>query len=475
MSAARKRPMKGDVGRCARAVVLLLRSARDGWTHQRRYARQFLGMAALNKAALAARQLDILKSILCHAHRSSPYYREAWNSIGFTPEGLRSGADLTQLPVLTKDIIERERDRLVSAAFQKNQLITSYTGGSSGTPTLFYRDRRCTSQRFGRQLGILRRCGFLIGDRCGLVWGAHQDLAGSRGDRGWKHRLLNLFRTREVLDCSVMRDELLEDFHQRLRYFRPKVLYGYPNALCHLARYLQERAGADIRVERIFCTAERLSEAQRAFLHSVFGGEVFNLYCTREHGCIGFECEQHRGLHIDAGSVYVEVVTDGRPARPGEVGELLVTDLLNFGMPFVRYRIGDRGALSPEPCPCGSGLPLLQCLEGRVSDLLYRSDGCTVAGVLLLDLCEDVPQVRNVQIIQRSLEELSFRIEPGEGYDANIERKIEREARKCLGDSMRITFEPVGKIDRNPNSGKFQDVICLMKPPTGSVPAGTHG
>jgi phenylacetate-CoA ligase len=234
--------------------------------------------------------------------------------------------------------------------------------------------------------------------------------------------------------------------------------------MCHFGQYLMDTGQDDIRFERIISTAERLSDAQRNFLRSVFEGHVYDLYCTREHGCIGFECDRHAGLHTDAGSVLVETVVDGRPCRPGEPGDIVVTDLLNFGMPLIRYRIGDRGICSSNLCPCGCNLPLLRSLEGRVSDLLYRADGSAVSGLMLIDVCTDMPDVRNLQFIQTVLGDLEIRIEPGPGFGASTAARIEKEVRKYLGSSSGIKIYPVNKISVNPVSGKFQEVICEILP-----------
>ena len=157
---------------------------------------------------------------------------------------------------------------------------------------------------------------------------------------------------------------MLREYHDRLKRFQPDVLYGYPNAIREFAEYIQGEKLEPITVGKIFCTAEKLSEGTRNTLEEVFSGEVFNLYNTREHGCIGFECRKHNGFHIDIGNVHVEIMEDGKPVPAGQPGEIVVTDLLNYGMPFIRSRIGDRGALSPEPCDCGINLPLLSSLEG---------------------------------------------------------------------------------------------------------------
>jgi phenylacetate-CoA ligase len=410
---------------------------------------------------------DKLKRMIHHAYHTSPYYREFWEEIGFKPELLRQSEDIQKLPFLTKDIIENEKRRMISDKFVNDNLELSYTGGSSGTHTSFYRDRKATAERIGRQLGILELCGYSAGDRCGLIWGAHQDLGDTHSALTLKGRLRKFFEGKEVLDCSVMNSEIMRDYHEKLRQFNPSTLYGYPNAMSQFAIFIKDRRLSPIKVKTIICTAERLSEAQRALLQETFGGEVFNLYCTREHGCLAFECKKHSGFHIDIGSVHLEIISNGVPVKPGQTGEIVVTDLLNYGMPFIRNRIGDRGSLSTKPCDCGCNLPLLNNLDGRVTDLLYRPDGSTVAGVMLVDMFLDMPAIRAMQIIQERLDEVNLFLVVTEEFSKEIEKKAIQEITLYMGPGTRINMKIVPEIPRNPLSGKYQEVICKVKPPQG--------
>src|SRR5690606_12310848 len=264
------------------------------------------------------------------------------------------------------------------------------------------------------------------------------------------------------LCCTIMNPQLMRDYYQRLRAFKPQVLYGYPTALCELGRFIREQNVEPIVVQSILTTAERLSGRQRTFLAQTFGGEVFNLYCTREYGCIGFECREHAGYHIDTDSVYLEITKDGRRQPPGHSGEITVTDLMNYGMPFIRSRCGDLGTLSEEPCACGSSLPLLTGLDGRTADLIRRPDGSTIAGIMLADLFIDLPVIRHAQFVQERLDELQVLVEVVDGYTRETEEAALAEVRTLAGDDMTIRIIPVEQIKRNERSGKYRDVISHL-------------
>jgi phenylacetate-CoA ligase len=282
-----------------------------------------------------------------------------------------------------------------------------------------------------------------------LIWGAHQDFPGSNENQGIKARIRKFTLGKEKLCCNVLTPEMLREYHDRLRRFQPDVLYGYPNAIREFAEYIQGEKLEPITVGKIYCTAERLSEASRKKLEEVFSGEVFNLYNTREHGCIGFECRKHNGFHIDIGNVHVEIIEDGKPVPAGQPGEIVVTDLLNYGMPFIRSRIGDRGVLSPEPCDCGINLPLLASLEGRESDVLIMPDGSKVAGLMMLDMFEDMSTIKNIQIIQESLHEIMINLETAEETDRGVHWYVKSETRKFIETGVNIVVKKVGQIPKN--------------------------
>jgi phenylacetate-CoA ligase len=447
----------------ARSLALKILQARDGRLRSNFHGTALRQLAAEKNENISWESSLKLKRMLLHAYDSSPYYRSIWKELAFRPDSASIPDEMQHLPFLTKEAIEQYKGAMVSDRFTVSRLETSFTGGSSGTPTSFYRDRECTTARVGRQWGILELCGYSMGARCGLVWGAHQDLPEGDEVARFKRRFRKFANGKETLSCTIMSPEKMSDFHSRLEKFRPEVLYGYPNALAYFAAFIKEERLTPIRVRTIICTAERLTREQRTVLHETFGGEVFNLYCTREHGCVAFECKRHKGLHIDVGSVYLEIVCDGRTVPEGETGEIVITDLLNRGMPFIRYKIGDRGSLSTGPCDCGCKLPLLARLDGRESDILYRTDGSVVAGLMLIDMLMDEPAVGHMQIVQENMTQIHVNLEVKNGFSSEIEKKIIRETRRFMGEEVGVNVNTVPQIPRNPNSGKFQEVICKIK------------
>ena len=452
----------GEIDRLLRSAALDVLARRDRLSGWKLYRDAFLASTRKDRESLARDVESKLSRILVHAYETSPYYRDAWKAIGFHPSPSFRSDDLQQLPFLTKDIIRDRTSLLVSERFPSHELDLSYTGGTTGPPTSFYLDHACWVSRVGRQRGILELCGYRPGTRRAFVWGVHADLPPA----GMKQTLKRWFReyasSQEVLCCTLMTERMMMDYHTRLLRFRPKILYGYPSAMAQLGSFMLERNLKPIRVKSIITTAERLTQTHRDFLQQVFGGEVFNLYCTREYGCIGFECSRHDGFHIDTESVFVEIIKNGRRASQGESGEITITDLQNYGMPFIRSRTGDVGALSSQPCECGLPLPVLRRLDGRSTDFIYRPDGAMVPGLMFADLFRDIPLIRYAQFVQEAVSELDVLVVVTGELTDGIKREATRQVRELVGSDMTVRIKSVPEIARSPRSGKFREVICKI-------------
>lgn len=450
------------IERRARSVahdVVYRRRGFAGWKAKRD---EFLRSARKDAQTLRRDVEKKLRAILTHAFETVPYYREAWKAAGIDPSAFRQLEDLQRFPCVTKVIVREYRSSLVSSLYHENALDADSTSGTTGSHTTFYRDHDCTLGRIGRQWGVLSLCGYRPGMKRALVWGVNADLSTGRANRSLRARFREFACAQEALPCAIMNEGDMTEYHRRLAAFGPEILYGYPNAIEELARFISEKRLQPIHVKSIITTAERLTPAQRALFEQVYGGEVFNLYNTREYGCVGFECRQHDGFHIDTESVFVEVTRDGKRVRPGEIGEITITDLLNRGMPFIRSRTGDLGVISPAPCACGSPLPVLKSLHGRITDVLYRTDGSAVAGILLPDYFVDVPGVKAVQFVQQHINQVDVLLVVEEGYSTRLEQEGLRRFQEIMGSDMEIRLVHVPEIRRNTNSGKLQDVICKV-------------
>lgn len=435
---------------------------RRGESATLRYLREFDSTQWLSADELRDLQWSRLQALLSHAHERCPYYRRAFAGAGVRPGDLRSLDDLRALPILEKQDIQREGADMVAAGWPARDLIRNQTGGSTGTPITFHlcRDRKCS--RAAATLRHNRWAGWEVGDPAAVIWGAPRDKPGDR----LRARVYGaLLREPLWLDTGCLTEESMERFRLALWSHKPKVIQAYARACVLFARWLDATGQEPYRPHSIVTSAEVFDDDDRALVERVFGCRVFNRYGCREVSVIASECEAHQGLHVMAEGLYVEVETPTGPARPGEVGSVLITDLLNPAMPLIRYRIGDMAAWAPGSCACGRGLPRLEKVAGRVTDFLVGADGRLVSGVFLATyVVAQRPSLGQVRLLQERAGHVVYQLVPGPGFDSAADGDyLRRATREHLGTAATAEIEPVAEFPVSP-SGKFIFSRSLVAP-----------
>jgi phenylacetate-CoA ligase len=436
-----------------RNILLPLSLWRAGELAQLRYQREFERSQFLSAEEIRQFQWQRLQALLEHSYRQCPFYRERFQRGGLTPSDLRGLEDLRALPVLEKRDIQEQGERMVTRDWPRGDLIRNQTGGSTGQPVSFYLSRARKCSRAAATVRHNRWAGWEVGDRAAVIWGAPRD----RPADTWQARLRGaLLREPLWLDTANVTGESLAAFHKALATWRPRIIQAYARSAVLFARYLQARGLTPHRPNAIITSAEVLEEDERRLLEEVFGCPVFNRYGCREVSVVASECPAHSGLHIMAEGLYVEIETPRGPAAVGEMGAILVTDLLNYAMPLVRYRIGDLGAWAGGTCPCGRGLPRLERVAGRVTDFLVGCDGRLVSGVYLATyVVAQRPSLGQVQIHQRRAGAVTYRIKPGRDFHTRHDLEYLRATtRRFLGEEAAIESEIVKELPAEP-SGKF--------------------
>jgi phenylacetate-CoA ligase len=417
----------------------------------------------LSRIEIRNLQLDRLIKLLRHAYKNCPYYTDQFNQRGFNPEMVTSLDDLLKIPILTKHDIQQNMESIRAANYFSDMLVPNKTGGSTGKPLHFYHDK---DRMFSRQAATFRHnrwAGWDIGIKAASLWGHRADLDESQK---WKVRLRNLLIDRmTILDTSSITKEKLIDFHKLLKKARPEIYIAYANAIYLFARFLKEKGISDYhRPRAIITSAEVLEESQRKLIETVFECKVFDRYGSRETSVIASECNCHSGLHIGAEGFMVEFIKNNQSARPGELGKIVITDLLNMGMPFIRYQIEDIGAPSDKICDCGRGLPLMKMAAGRVTDFLVTSEGKIISGAALtIYLIVNTPGVAQAQLVQNNINEIVIKIVKGEKFGEESTKFLQNEIPKYFGNSIKYSLEFVDSIPVE-SSGKYRFSISNIDP-----------
>jgi phenylacetate-CoA ligase len=403
---------------------------------------------------LRSLQLERLRTLLIEAGDAVPYYRELFRRTGFEPRAVSRLEDLQSLPLLDKPTIRARTEQLKHP--QASGLSRFNTGGSSGQPLVFFIGRERVSHDVAAKWRATRWWGVDIGDREMVVWGSPIELGAQDRVRALRDKLL---RT-ELLPAFEMSERRLDEMVAALQRQRPRMLFGYPSALTHIARHAQRRGvaldGLGARVA--FVTSERLYDDQRAVISKTFGCPVANGYGGRDAGFIAHECPAG-GMHLTAEDIVLELIDcNGRPASDGEAGEIVVTHLATRDFPFIRYRTGDIAILDKRHCACGRGLPLLKEIQGRSTDFVLAADGTVMHGLALIYVLRDLEGLESFKVVQHDAQRITVQLVPGPSYDPGCERLIVEGFRRRLGATVSVEVERVGAIAPE-KSGKFRYIV----------------
>ncbi len=403
---------------------------------------------------LAAHQLQRLRDLLRDVAINVPYYRDLFAQTGFDPADVHSLGALQRLPFLTKSVIRAHTEAL---KHEREQGLARFnTGGSSGEPLLFFIGTKRISHDVAAKWRATRWWGVDIGDPEIVIWGSPIELGQQDRVKSWRDKML---RTR-LLSAFEMSEPKLDQFIAAIRVSRPRMLFGYPSALAHIARHARERGVLmnDLGIKVAFVTSERLYDDQRTIISQVFGCQVANGYGGRDAGFIAHECPDG-GMHLTADDIVVEIVNDeGQVQAPGVAGEIVVTHLCTNDFPFIRYRTGDIGVLGAAPCRCGRSLPLVQDIQGRSTDFVVAADGTVMHGLSLIYILRDLQGVRAFKVVQESQALTRVLLVTDEGFAPDTPARIMTAFRQRLGADVSVVVDLVDRIPAE-KSGKFRYLI----------------
>jgi phenylacetate-CoA ligase len=398
-----------------------------------------------------------LQAIVEYARTHCSYYQKSLASLG-PEEGLRDWSQFYMLPMLTKHDIRSNIEGLLSDEFNLSDLVEARTGGSTGTALTVYSDQVCQQMRNAAAMRSDRWAGWDIGMKVAAVWGNPPEA------NTIKKKMRSSLLDRTIyLDTMKIDEEAVKAFIRKWHTYQPQLIFGHAHSIYMLAKYLERLECKHIRPVGIIATSMMLLESEREAIEGILGCAVTNRYGCEEVGLIACECESHNGLHLNADHLIVEFLrADGTEAGPGEEGQIVVTDLINHGMPLIRYQVGDIGVPSARSCPCGRGLPLMERVTGRRADFLKRVDGSLVAGVSLVErTLTAIPGIEQMQLIQDDLRHVCVQVVKTQEFDVRSEQCLINELQSVFGSETTIEVRCVSSLDRT-SSGKYRFSICRV-------------
>lgn len=423
-----------------------------------RYLRELQRTQWLDPQQIAQLQSAALANLLRHAHEHCSYYREAWLSLGIQFQQVQTVDDLCRLPVIDRETIRAHRPAMRSEV--SGRLITKSTGGSSGVPLTFEIDRNSNDRRTAAWHRGYAWASAAPGTRQFYLWGT--DLCERSARQRLKESLWNRLYRKTVCSSFGLTESSVRQIADQISRCRPHAIVAYVKPLYELARCLEAQSIQTFSPRTIVVGAEKLHPFERDTIERVFRTPVFETYGSREFMLIAAECEQHRGMHLTSEQLIVELLDENdRPVKAGEEGQVVVTDLFNYGMPFIRYRTGDLAIAEDRPCACGRGLPMLRRVIGRQLDIIRTVDGRLIPGEFFPHMLKDFAAVRQFQVVQRSIDHVCLRMVIEPSFDRAARETIERLIRQRLGTMTTFTIEHVDSIPLTP-AGKRRVVVSEL-------------
>jgi phenylacetate-CoA ligase len=406
---------------------------------------------------LQAWQFARIQNLIRYAYDQVPYYRDLYRQLDIHPEDVRTWQDFQALPFVTKTDVNNHLEAMVSPQLRRGALPRS-TSGSTGEPTRFFVDR--SYHRWDAALEFRGRgwYGAREGDKIALVWGALRDMHISN----WRDRLKAKIVRERYLNAYGMTEEKMKAFAEMLVRWQPTMFRAYASALSLFAGFVKQQGIGGIRPKFIELTAEVVTGPQRELLEEVFQCPVVDWYSTLEMGTIALQCP-HGGRHV-CETRYLELVADGKVQEPGQMGEVVITSLHQFTMPFIRYKLNDIAVYQPSPCACGRGLPVLREVMGRTNDYLVTVDGKFVYPEFFASALERRPEIVRFQVHQLDQQHLTVKLVCKEDVDQVWLDGVRRDLQARLGSRMHILLETVDEIPLT-SAGKHRFVISEISPP----------
>ena len=424
-----------------------------------KYANTAYDLYKGSNESLKKYQQKLLFCILEDSAKNVPYYKEIFKDVSINSIS-ETEKYLEMLPVLNKDIIRDNFDKLSSNNKHRRPYINT-SGGSTGEPVRFLQDKEYYSKNFGDKILFGMLNDKLPGDFEVKLWGSERDVI--KGSIGIKEKIINFIYNREFINSFIMDDSHMMNAIQTICKKKPVQIWSYADSIYELSKYILSNNITVFSPKNIITTAGVLYPEMRQIINLAFpNSRVLNQYGSREVGVIGIEIGGGECIRVFDHSVYLEVLTDnGKICKEG-TGQLLVTSLINYSMPLIRFNIGDVATISKvDPLMEGS-FSLITNLQGRVNSHFKRDDGKIIHGEYFTHIFYNKDWIKNFQVIQNSYYDIDFLLELKKDTCANeddinsMKKDVEAVMGKC---NINIRYvKEIPKLD----SGKYQFVISKV-------------
>lgn len=409
-----------------------------------------------SRSELAPVVAERMRKVLESAYLTVPYYRQVMTEAGYDPRrDFQGPSDLQRLPILDKQLIRRVGARaFVQEGADLASAFEDHSSGSTGVPLQIWRSPLARSLQMARWMRVLRVNGYQLTDKV-LSFTSPARLGAGRSAL----QRVGLLRRRPVnfsLTPSQLLDAVLE--------YGPDVIYGNRSKLDLVAMEALKRGCRVPPVKFVAVGAEVIRDANRRLYESAFHCRVVESYGSVELGIIAFETPRYRHMQLCEDQLYFEFVNaQGKPAQVGELCRIVVTDLANTLMPFIRYDQGDWLELCPQTTDDDRDWRMIRKIQGRDDDLATLPDGSKVAFQTFQQVVDRFEHVHQFRIVQ--VEPHLFRVvlAADHAYVESIRNDMLAGFRERFDGNLVFQIEQVDRIDPDP-TGKLRRLVAAVSP-----------
>lgn len=395
-----------------------------------------------------------------------PYYRQIFDDIGLVENNIVNISKFKDIPILTKDSIRTHWDELISRDYTTRKSFYNSSGGSTGEPLKFIQDDNYLKWR--NATNYYYYYNFLNVNEYSvkkiILWGSEKDLFS--GGLGPRATMTNWLTNTVFLNSFKMSENQMNKYINIINSFEPVLIRGYAGSLFELAKYAKRKNIKMYKPRLLISAAEMLRDEMILEIESVFGTKVYNFYGSREVSGLAGECNKGQ-MHTFNFWNYLELLNkDNSPVNGGEEGKVIVTNLFNYSMPLIRYEIGDVAILGTKRCACGSPLPTIEKITGRITDHFHLVNGTTVPAEFFIHLIGVVCNkgfIMKFQVIQEDYNKIRILVVPEKKLDEADIMEIEYKIKFVMGEDCNISWEWVDDIQKTAG-GKYIYTKSLIIP-----------
>jgi phenylacetate-CoA ligase len=437
-SPARLKKISGSLLKSVPAEVLYGKSFRQ-W-------RDFLAESQWwSRKEIEEYQIRQLTWIVEYAYNNVPYYKRVFDEEGIRPSHIQTFDDLKKLPFLTKEIINKNFEDLVSRAFPRYKMISCNTGGTSGRRLYFLEHEESPLIEWAFITTMWNRVGFHQSDTRITVGDIPVFRRGNK--KFWEFDPL---RREWKFSPFHLSNEHLPEYIEKIKEINCRYIHGFVSSLTVIARFILDNDITGLpRFDAVLAGSEPMYSWQKDLLERAFRTRIFRWYGQNEKVILAGACEKNETYHIFPEYGYTEAVHPDRTplTAANEVGMLVGTGFYNRAMPFIRYKLDDWGQIQEGECACGRHHKFLNGLDAkRVVNMIVSKKGHFISTTAINIRKGILDNVERFQFLQERKGELVLKILKGKNYTQKDTHIIRDELDNQIGDSIDLKIVFVSEI-----------------------------